>query len=253
MGEAPEAAVGPDRRAGKRGLILSRSGTQNLGGYNGGLGVGERDLTYDFAVTAGETYKLQVLFFMTGTEHTGMRIAVEGVNVADNIDLFAGTDHATEGIVYTATFEATDDTLQLLIGRRTDGGGSSIGDVNAITLELISELPASGYGTWAGTNAPDETPDQDHDNDGVANGIEYFMGVAPGDLSFTALPGLDPTHTVTWPMDPAYDGTWRVETSPDLRNWTDVTADATDHTTSVSYTLPPNMGTRFVRLAVTPN
>ena len=54
-------------------------------------------------------------------------------------------------------------------------------------------------------------------------------------------------------MDPAYDGTWRVETSPDLRNWTDVTADATDHTTSVSYTLPPNMGTRFVRLAVTPN
>ncbi|MCX6879771.1 MAG: autotransporter-associated beta strand repeat-containing protein [Verrucomicrobia bacterium] len=105
-----------------------------------------------------------------------------------------------------------------------------------------------GFALWADMNAPGQTPGEDHDNDGVDNGLEYFMGQTGS--SFTAMPGLDGTNTVTWTKDPAYDGTWQVQISLDLGSWTDATG--TDNTTSVSYTLPPGMPLLFVRLLVTP-
>ncbi len=107
---------------------------------------------------------------------------------------------------------------------------------------------AASYAGWASTNAPGQTPGQDYDNDGVDNGLEYFMGQTGS--SFTAMPGLDATNKVTWPKAPTYNGTWQVQTSPDLAAWTNVVG--TDNGTSVSYTLPSGLGTRFVRLLVTP-
>ena len=107
---------------------------------------------------------------------------------------------------------------------------------------------AGGYSDWALANAPGQTPGQDYDNDGVENGLEYFMGQTGS--SFTAMPGLDATNTVTWTKDSAYSGTWQVQTSPDLDAWTNVAG--TDNGTSVSYTLPTGLGTAFVRLLVTP-
>jgi hypothetical protein len=142
--------------------ILSRSGTQNLGGYSGGLGVGERDITYDFDVIPGERYKLQILFYKNSDidEGTTMRIDVEDVNVADKIDMSVDTDGDTQGLVYTYEFTAGDDTLNIDIGKRTDnadGGtaGRTIADVNAITLEgpasdfqLIIKPNASTLGNY---------------------------------------------------------------------------------------------------------
>jgi hypothetical protein len=110
---------------------------------------------------------------------------------------------------------------------------------------------ASGFGTWADANgATGQNPQQDHDNDGVENGIEYFMGETGS--SFTAMPGLDENNMIEWPKSSAYQGTYQVQTSPDLSTWTDVTA--TETGTSVSYTLPPGApgGKSFVRLLVTP-
>ena len=110
---------------------------------------------------------------------------------------------------------------------------------------------ASGFATWADANdATGQTPDQDHDNDGVENGIEYFMGETGS--SFTAMPGLDGTNTITWPMDPNYDGTYEVQTSPDLGIWTNVEPRPLPSGGNLSYTLPPGLGKRFVRLLVTP-
>ncbi len=109
---------------------------------------------------------------------------------------------------------------------------------------------ASGFATWATANATGQTPDQDHDNDGVDNGIEYFMGQSGS--SFTAMPGLDGTNTVTWTMDPAYDGTYEVQTSPDLGIWTNVDPKPLPSGGNLSYTLPSGLGKRFVRLLVTP-
>jgi autotransporter-associated beta strand protein len=109
---------------------------------------------------------------------------------------------------------------------------------------------ASGFTTWADANASGQTPDQDHDDDGVENGIEYFMGETGS--SFTAMPGLDGTNTVTWTMDPAYDGTYEVQTSPDLSVWTNVAPKPQPSGGNLSYTLPTGLGKRFVRLLVTP-
>ena len=109
---------------------------------------------------------------------------------------------------------------------------------------------ASGFATWADANAPGQTPDQDHDDDGVENGIEYFMGETGS--SFTAMPGLDGTNTITWTMDPAYDGTYEVQTSPDLGIWTNVDPKPLPSGGNLSYTLPSGLGKRFVRLVVTP-
>jgi hypothetical protein len=119
-------------------------------------------------------------------------------------------------------------------------------------FQLVESVP-SGFGTWASANgATGQTPEQDHDNDGVKNGIEYFMGETGS--SFTALPGLDATNKVTWPMDAAYAGTYEVQTSSDLVDWTNVDPRPLPSSGSLSYTLPADEpgGTSFVRLLVTP-
>ena len=109
---------------------------------------------------------------------------------------------------------------------------------------------AAGYAGWAGANAPGQTPNQDYDNDGVQNGLEYFMGQTGS--SFTIMPGLDGTNTVTWTMTPAYLGTYEVQTSPDLSTWTNVTPKPLPAGGHLSYTLPAGLGKQFVRLLVMP-
>jgi hypothetical protein len=111
--------------------------------------------------------------------------------------------------------------------------------------------PGNTFTAWTDANgATGQSPDQDHDNDGVENGIEYFMGETGS--SFTALPGLDGTNTVTWTMDPAYDGTYEVQTSPDLGTWTNVDPRPVPVEGNLSYLLPSGLGKQFVRLLVKP-
>ncbi len=108
----------------------------------------------------------------------------------------------------------------------------------------------SGFTDWTIINAPGQTADQDHDNDGVKNGIEYFMGQSGS--SFTAMPGLDGTNTVTWAMIPSYEGTYEVQTSSNLGTWTNVDPRPLPSGGNLSYLLPPGLGIQFVRLLVTP-
>ncbi|MCX6876933.1 MAG: hypothetical protein NTW21_24430 [Verrucomicrobia bacterium] len=142
----------------------------------------------------------------------------------------------------TFTVDATTKTFTMASG--------GIVLLNALQVRDLSVVAAS-FSTWANDNgATGQTPDQDHDNDGVANGIEYFMGQTGS--SFTALPGLDGSNTVTWTMDPAYNGTYEVQTSPDLSAWTNVAPKPVPSGGNLSYTLPTGLGKQFVRLFVTP-
>ncbi len=70
--------------------------------------------------------------------------------------------------------------------------------------------------------------------------------------SFTAMPGLDATNTITWTMDPAYAGTYEIQTSPDLGTWTNVDPRPAPVEGNLSYILPPGLPKQFVRLLVTP-
>lgn len=125
--------------------VMKHAGAQNVGGFeNDSRQYGQRDMTYDFAVVAGNTYKVQVMMYKNNSEDTGMRVDVEGVHVADQISLSNDlTNRATQGILVTYTFTAGDNIATVKIGRRMDNNGSNIGDVNGITLEQIVPEPAT--------------------------------------------------------------------------------------------------------------
>ena len=114
------------------------------------------------------------------------------------------------------------------------------------------------YANWAGPNAGGLASDLDFDNDGVENGVEYFMNAPAG---FTANPSLDSSNKITWTNGgniPSTDyGTqFVVETSPDLSTWTKILVGDSalqNVAGSVSYTLPTGAGKLFVRMVVTPN
>ena len=107
----------------------------------------------------------------------------------------------------------------------------------------------TGYASWAATNAGGQAADLDFDNDGVLNGVEFFMGETGS--TFTANPGVV-DGKVTWPKSAGFTGTYAVETSPDLATWTPQTEGVVDNGTSVEYTLPTGEVRLFLRLAVTP-
>ena len=101
-------------------------------------------------------------------------------------------------------------------------------------------------------------PDGDSNNDGVENGIAYFMNAT----GIAANPALDATtRTVTWTNggnfpSSDYGNQFVVQTSDDLAAWADVLLSDTTHLSNtsgaVSYTFTGS-DPRFVRLKVTPN
>ena len=117
------------------------------------------------------------------------------------------------------------------------------------TNKKIMLTATAGYGAWAAQYASSQTAELDYDQDGVKNGVEYFMGETS--IGFTASPTPDNTGKVVWPKDTAFAGTWTVETSPDLVDWTPVSA--TDNGTSIEYILPSGSPALFVHLIVTPD
>ena len=124
---------------------------------------------------------------------------------------------------------------------------------------FLTATATGGYGAWNGANAGGQGPDLDWDNDGVPNGVEYFMNAAAG---FTAAPVLNGSNTITWSNGgkipaSAYGSQFVVQTSGDLVIWSDVPAGNLAANTdgpggALTYTLT-GPGRRFVRLKVTPN
>ena len=105
------------------------------------------------------------------------------------------------------------------------------------------------FAEWAAINAGSQTPGEDYNNDGVANGVAYFMGVS----GIATNPGMGAGNTVIWPMSATFSGDYEVQTSPDLGTWTNVTPKPLPAGGNLSYTLPPDLGKQFVRLLVIPN
>jgi hypothetical protein len=140
---------------------------------------------------------------------------------------------------------------------RNEGATQSVFDNLSVTV--VPDLP--DYTSWATDNAGGQAANLDHDNDGVSNGVEFFMNAPAG---FTANPGLV-GNTVTWANggnipSTGYGTQFVVQTSNDLVNWYDVTEgdvdqNGTNTASSLSYTLDPanNPAKQFVRLKVMPN
>ena len=120
----------------------------------------------------------------------------------------------------------------------------------------IHQLPSSNYNAWAAVNTSGQSPDIDHDNDGLPNGIEYFMGATGS--THTATPAIVNTGGVltwTWPYDPTAVTTYQLQFSDDLMNWPTVAPSAKRVLASpdrIEFTLPSGTNKKFFRLVVTP-
>jgi hypothetical protein len=117
---------------------------------------------------------------------------------------------------------------------------------------LQVESIGSAYATWADTYAGGGMAGEDYNNDGVQNGIAYFMGMN----GLATHPGVA-GGTVTWPRDPAATITsFRVQVSDNLAAWTDIVPPHASIDTSVparvTYTLPTGAARKFCRLVVVP-
>lgn len=124
-------------------------------------------------------------------------------------------------------------------------------------------VKSGGYSDWATANGVTGGINGDFDNDGVSNGIEYFMS-QPG-TGFTALPGVVTNagvRSVTWTQGNDYTGSYGtdfvVETSTTLNgDWVKETqtpapgGTVTITGTSVTYTFPAGPVKNFARLQVT--
>ena len=89
--------------------------------------------------------------------------------------------------------------------------------------------------------------DADADKDGVANGIEYFMGEAGRE--FTPQSSVA-NGKIRWPHDPTAVASYSVATSTDLVHWLSATEGVKDNGDSVEFTLPSGTPQVFVRLEV---
>ena len=99
----------------------------------------------------------------------------------------------------------------------------------------------------------------DHDNDGVANGIEYFIGGNSNTTGTTPLPGVTNTSgtlSITWTKSATYPGTygtnfWIESTDTLTGPWTTETVGGTVtvNGNNITYTFPTSTR-RFVRLKV---
>lgn len=221
-------------------------------------------------VTATDAERYSAITTMTVTVQDSI---APSITVPQNITVEAS---GPAGAIVTFTTSATDTVSGNCTTQNTPASGSTF-PVGTTTVSVTSSDAAnnsatssftvtvapivSSYATWQSANgAGSQTFDQDHDNDGVKNGIEYFMGATGTTL--TANPTVV-NGAITWPMGATYTGTYGthyvVQTSPDLITWTPATVGvgpgfvAISPATSVTYTLPTPAGKRFVRLLVHPN
>jgi autotransporter-associated beta strand protein len=144
---------------------------------------------------------------------------------------------------------------------------SPVSGYDLVVESNVLKLKKAGYASWASTNTAGANLADDHDNDGVSNGIEYLLGGPAGNTTgFTTLPSvvkaLDGTLSVTWPKGLNYAGVYStdyvVETSATLTGvWTAETTgggNITDSSTEVKFTFPGGptySGKNFARLRVT--
>ncbi|BCU79697.1 autotransporter-associated beta strand repeat-containing protein [Luteolibacter sp. LG18] len=175
----------------------------------------------------------------------------------------ASTVNIASGATLNLTHASTDTVATLVINGVTQGNGvyGAIGSGAAHEVAQITGTGklqvGAGYSAWSTANAGGQAANLDYDNDGVTNGVEYFLNAAAG---VTANPGVV-SGKVTWTNggnipSGSYGTAFVVQTSPDLTTWTDILANDSNLSNaagSVQYTLPTGAGKLFVRLKVTPN
>jgi hypothetical protein len=189
-----------------------------------------------------------------GFTQIGSTISIPGVTTSDahlsgSVDVSSVPAGATIWVDFTYTGTVNDGQEFMLDN-----------------IATLIDTPTTGYAAWQATNGATGTINEDHDADGVPNGIEYFLGGNTNTTGFTPLPGVvkEPgtgALSVTWVRHSDYPGfpgnygtDFVVETSATLTGpWTAETSpgNVTITGNDVTYTFPTPLGDKnFARLKV---
>lgn len=204
-----------------------------------------------FTMTAGQPFTIAI--DPAGSGSAG-KISAAGLDITNASVSFATSGTLDDAVYVIADYTSLTGTAFATV---TPPSGYAVNYAYSGGTQ-IALVPSSGYSTWADVNAPGQAVNQDHDNDGVANGIEYFMGQSGS--GFTSQP-VPISGTITWPMAAGYTGIYgtdyEVQISNDLVNWTQAPQGVApgqaniNAGVSVSLTLPAGAGKVFARLVVT--
>jgi hypothetical protein len=162
------------------------------------------------------------------------------------------------GTVSGAALNAVGTTKSVQVWVRDPGNGI-YPTISNFRLTDTAVIVTPTYASWATTNGVSSTPSADSNNDGVQNGVAYFMNAT----GVTTNPGIT-GNAVTWPNggnipSTEYGTQFVVQTSLDLVTWDPVDIGdpkLANTVNSVSYTLlPPEPGEDklFVRFVVMPD
>jgi uncharacterized repeat protein (TIGR02543 family) len=228
---------------GPGGLTLSLGGTVTLNAlntYEGGTIVNDATLIVTGGSAIPDSGKLVI--------NTGGKVNPSGTTETVSSLFFDGVQQAT------GTWGATDS------------GAANINDTYFTGTGVINVVPyvaPSGFANWQAANSTAGGLNDDHDNDGVDNGVEWFLGGNTDTTGFTPLPGVVDTAgtlSITWTQSADFPGTYgtdfRVETSATLANpWTPATEGigagfVEINGNNVKYTFPAGVG-NFARLVIT--
>jgi hypothetical protein len=128
-------------------------------------------------------------------------------------------------------------------------GYFAISGSGVITFTPSSSASAKGYSAWATANVAGQAASLDYDNDGISNGVEFFMGTDP--TVANAAPAVS-NGAISWTRNRNNAvGSYTIQTSTDLTTWSNVVATSTT-TSAVNYTLPTGQARIFARLSVNP-
>ncbi len=265
--------------SGSGSLVKTGNGTLTLSGPNnhsgttsvnaGTLALGANDVLPNTALTIGDATLNAASFTdtlgtldVTGTAtiHLGNGAALAFAN-SSAIDWSGGSLDITGAFDSGSSLRFGDGVGSLTPAQlaliTVNGGGTYTLDASGYLIESAG----SGFSAWQAANTTAGGLDEDHDGDGVPNGIEYFLGGATDTTGATPLPGVTNdggTFSVTWTMADDYGGEYgtdfTVETSATLAagSWTTETLDGNVSISGkhVTYSFPAG-GNRFVRLKVT--
>lgn len=160
-----------------------------------------------------------------------------------NFRSFTGVDYIT-----TPLPEGAFDLVGLV--RRVGATPADFIAPRSLADFIITPVTQPVYLNWAADLAGGGAANEDFDNDGVPNGVEYFFGVnTPG---FTPTPGIA-NGQITFPRDASLtDVSFTVQTSDDLVGWDDVLAENLNLSdpNSITYVLPNAPARFFVRISV---
>jgi autotransporter-associated beta strand protein len=175
------------------------------------------------------------------------------------------------GVYVLATATAGITGLPLFINTNGITGTVSV-DTASTPKRLLLTITAPAYSTWATTNASGSDPDEDFDNDGVPNAIEFVLGGDRDTNDLNKLPavaatGTDMTFTFLRNRDAVDPGvSVTIVAGTDLDTWPSVFTVGADTATSspgiivtgngdgtdtITLTIPQDTDTqKFVRLKV---